>query len=174
MKYRYSATYIKGYCVKLLVVKVPTFLPLEYLRANLFQKSMLSPLVQMFATHWRVSFLFGLLGQLLHTNITQVICWQPVLSPTIPCGGPLKTGSSVSCTTSSVKEYYMYYWTNKKLPALFWTSSSKALGCMDFVLLSLPTNNGVAASSGEITGKRSSDTRFPLCRQLSTQRTDTK
>ena len=60
------------------------------------------------------------------------------------------------------------------LPALFWTSSSKALGCMDFVLLRRPTISGVTACSGSTTGKRSSDTCFPLCRQLSTQSTDTR
>lgn len=76
------------------------------------------------------------------------------------------------------KLHYKYLseeWIHGDLvPALFWTSSSKALGCMDFVLLRRPTISGVTACSGSTTGKRSSDTRFPLCRQLSTQSTDTR
>ena len=68
---------------------------------------------------------------------------------------------------------YMYS-TVDCLPALFWTSSSKALGCIDFVLLRRPTISGVTACSGSTTGKRSSDTCFPLWRQLSTQSTDTR
>ena len=64
--------------------------------------------------------------------------------------------------------------TLRTVPALFWTSSSNALGCMDFVLLRRPTISGVTACSGITTGKSPSDTRFPLCRQLSTHRTDTR
>ena len=45
---------------------------------------------------------------------------------------------------------------------------------MDFVLLKRPTMSGVTACSGTTTGKRSSDTRLPLCRQLSTHSTDTR
>ena len=39
------------------------------------------------------------------------------------------------------------------VPALFWTSSSKPLGCMDFVLLRRPTISGVTACSGSMTKK---------------------
>ena len=60
------------------------------------------------------------------------------------------------------------------IPALFFTSSSKALGCMDLVRFKRPTTSGVRLLSGVMTGKRSSDTLLHPTRQLSTHRTDTK